>query len=273
VTCLWLIGGTQESRSLVEQILSALSDAISPPSLLVSVTTDTAKTLYPMSEQVKLWVGKLTAEQGDRFITTHRISAILDASHPFATEVSALAIAIGQRHSLPYLRYERARLAPEEELHWQDATGRPGNVIVPRLDEVFARNYLTGERTLLTLGYRRLAAFSTWQSQGTLFARILPSESALATALTAGFTPDRLIALRPPVSPPLEAALWQHWQITQVVTKASGAAGGEHDKQAIAAKLGIRLIRLARPAMSYPNATTESEVAVNFALSAVTHAP
>ncbi|NER82588.1 MAG: cobalt-precorrin-6A reductase, partial [Leptolyngbya sp. SIO1D8] len=68
------------------------------------------------------------------------------------------------------------------------------------------------------------------------------------------------------ISPPLETALWQHWKITQVVTKASGQAGGEHHKQAIAAKLGVRLIRLARPAITYPACTDSLAAAVEFAL-------
>jgi precorrin-6A/cobalt-precorrin-6A reductase len=84
-----------------------------------------------------------------------------------------------------------------------------------------------GERTLLTLGYRQLRPFAPWQSQACLFARILPSLPALDGALAAGFTPERLIALRPPISAELETALWQQWQITQVITKASGPAGGE----------------------------------------------
>ncbi|HEY9888120.1 MAG TPA: hypothetical protein V6D02_06945, partial [Candidatus Obscuribacterales bacterium] len=30
-----------------------------------------------------------------------------------------------------------------------------------------------------------------------------------------------------PISPELERALWQQWQLTQVITKASGHPGGE----------------------------------------------
>ncbi|MEO1300350.1 MAG: precorrin-6A/cobalt-precorrin-6A reductase [Cyanobacteria bacterium J06636_16] len=133
---------------------------------------------------------------------------------------------------------------------------------------MFSGGYLPRERTLLTLGYRWLADFASWQSQGTLFARILPSQTALAAALAAGFSSERIIALRPPISNSLERALWQQWHITQVVTKASGKAGGEDQKQAIAAELGIRLIRISRPVITYPAQTNCLETAVQFGLTA-----
>lgn len=270
---LWLIGGTQESRWLVQSILqhwqpgppttSVVTDA---PPLLISVTTEAATRLYPNRPECQVWVGRLTPEEGHRFIQDHGIQAILDASHPFATEISRLAIALAQRYQLPYLRYERPEVTPPSQHQWQDTAGRPGNLRLPHLKEVFAGGYLAGERTLLTLGYRWLASFAPWQDQGVLFARILPSTTALTAALAAGFTAERLIALRPPVSPSLEQALWQQWQLTQVITKASGSAGGEADKQTIAATLGIRLIRLARPDLAYPAQTSCLETAIDFAL-------
>jgi precorrin-6A/cobalt-precorrin-6A reductase len=81
-----------------------------------------------------------------------------------------------------------------------------------------------------------------------LFARILPYPQALATAIAVGFTSERLIALRPPVSTSLEKALWQQWDIDVVITKASGAQGGELIKQKVAEALDVKLIRIARPA-------------------------
>lgn len=262
----WVIGGTQESRWLVEKLLSHLQGTVRSSWLLVSVTTDTAKRLYPENPAVNLWVGKLTPDRADTFIAANNIGAILDASHPFASNISQLAIALAHRHGLPYLRYERPAISPGPEDAWLDTRGRPGNVCLKHLPDLFTGGYLKQERTLLLLGYRWLPGFALWQSQSILFVRILPSQSALAASLNAGFTSDRIIALRPPISASLEKALWQQWQITQVVTKASGQAGGEDHKQAIAAEQGVRLIRLVRPAVSYPAQTSCLDTAVRFVL-------
>lgn len=268
---LWLIGGTQESRQLLTAIgkrwpqMAAAQNA----EILVSVTTATAQQLYPDLPGVRLWVGKLGAEAALDFVVDHHITAILDASHPFATAISQQAIAIAAQQRLPYLRFERPSLPPPAD-SWRDRFGRPGWVSLEKLDEAVCATYLPQERTLLTLGYRLLSQFRPWQDQAQLYARILPSLVALEAALGAGFTADRLIALRPPISAELETALWRQWQITQVITKASGAAGGEATKQAIAAQLGIRLLVLQRPPLTYPQQTPDLETAVHFALNALT---
>jgi precorrin-6A/cobalt-precorrin-6A reductase len=174
-------------------------------------------------------------------LAQQQIVAIVDASHPFAAEISRLAIATAQRRQLPYLRYERPRIPPTN-----------GSILVQDYAELFQRGILEHQRVLLTIGYRALPLFQPWQPRATLFARILPSSAALTTALAAGFSPQRLIALRPPVSPALEQALWQQWQISVIVAKASGHAGGEVTKHQLAARLGVQLVLIQRPPLTYP---------------------
>jgi precorrin-6A/cobalt-precorrin-6A reductase len=259
---LWLIGGTQESRHCVEGLL-AQWPAGSP--LLITVTTPSARSLYPEHPGVSIQVGKLNADQAGALIRQHSITAILDASHPFATEISTLAIALAQRYDLPYLRYERSQATP---LHqpWQDSAHRAGLERFTDIQQVLCDDYLAPqERTLLTLGRRWLPLFQPWQERTTLFARVLPMAEAVAAAISAGFTRQRLIALHPPVTPALETALWQQWNLTQVITKASGAPGGETTKQAIAAQLGIRLLVIDRPILAYPLQTDCLKAAIAFA--------
>jgi precorrin-6A/cobalt-precorrin-6A reductase len=192
---------------------------------------------------LQVQVGSLALDTLPEFIQEQGIGAILDASHPFAVEITQGAIAAAQQRQIPYWRYERPtpRLAPH-----------PLVQPVADLSQLLRADLLAQQRVLLTLGYRWLSAFQPWQQQSTLFARILPSPTALAAALAAGFTADRLIALRPPVSVALELALWQHWQITMVITKASGQAGGEVTKQRVCQRLGIPLWIIDRPTLTYP---------------------
>ncbi len=263
---LWLIGGTQESRQLVQQLLLRLPlNEAAQSTCIVTVTTGAARSLYAPSSHLHIAVGQLSPTEAEAFLRTHRITAILDLSHPFATAISQLAIALAQQYQLPYLRYERAAILPPA-VSWRDHQGRPGLVPVPHVSSLLTAEYLERDRTLLTLGYRQLAGFAPWQSRATLFARILPSPIALKTALDFGFTADRIIALRPPISAELEARLWQQWQITQIVTKASGRPGGQDQKQTLAAHLGIRLLQIQRPAIAYPTQTDDLDTAVRFAL-------
>lgn len=234
---------------------------------MVSVTTETACSLYPTSDWLRIRVGALTAGSVEPFLGQYRIRAIVDASHPFAIAISELAIATAQRQHVPYLRYERPSLIQDTELQNTDtkaeiaAESSTQIIRVKDYSDLFNRNILDQRRVLLVLGYRPLPLFKTWQTSATLFARILPSPIALETALDAGFTAQRLIALRPPIEPALEKALWQQWKINLVVAKASGHAGGEVTKRQLATQLGIPLVLIQRPALKAP-AQTQSLVQV-----------
>ncbi|MEO1592956.1 MAG: cobalt-precorrin-6A reductase [Cyanobacteria bacterium J06632_22] len=245
---LWLIGGTAESKTLAQ----ALVDQAMPT--VVTVTTEAARRLYPQHPLLQVRVGRLSPTDFDDFLQREQVVGILDASHPFATEISKGAIAVSQRHLVPYLRYERPRMPSSEgDIH-----------TVPDLDTLFKHPWLDQQRVLIILGFRHLAAFAPWHAHAALHARILPSATALTAAYQAGFSAHRLVALRPPVSPAVEAALWQQWRITTVVAKASGMAGGEAVKRQLAQTLGVRLILLTRPMVPYPNMTGNMDEAIAF---------
>lgn len=251
---IWLIGGTRESRELAEIL------ALNHLPCTISVTTESARSLYPSTPLLQVWVGQLEADFLPNFLTYHQISAILDASHPFATNISQLAIATASKYNLPYLRYERKSVQLEN-----NQTRESDRIVrLPSFEALSQGDYLTGERVLLTTGYRTLHQFQAWQERSHLYARVLPAVTSLEAALAAGFTPDRLIGIRPPISLELERALWQHWQITLVVSKASGTPGGELIKRQLATELGVKLILIDRPPIAYPHQTDDLSAAVAF---------
>lgn len=240
---LWLIGGTQESVDLAKVIAQNQLPCI------ISVTTESARSLYPAASTLSVYVGRLNFAQIQQFLQQQQIVAVLDASHPYAVEISQNAIAATFEQKTPYLRYERPMLEQGISLDFET---------------LLAGNQLQGQRVLLTIGYRPLHRFQFWHERATLFARILPSVIALEAAFKAGFTPNNIICLRPPISADLEKALWRQWQISLVVTKASGTAGGEDIKRSVAAELGIPLIAINRPIIEYPQQTSNLSIALEF---------
>jgi precorrin-6A/cobalt-precorrin-6A reductase len=240
---LWLIGGTSESAEI------ALAIAAKSFPCVVTVATDSARSLYP-HQSLKIEVGQLNKLQMLDLCQREGIVAIIDASHPYAVEVSHNAIATATQQQIPYLRYERTQIKSNDKI-----------IELESFETLVNSDYLLGQRVLLTVGYKVLPLFAPWQNRAKLFARILPAVHSLEVALAAGFSSDRLVALRPPISPELELALWRHWQISLVVTKASGKAGGEEIKRSLAAQMNIPLIVIARPKALYPQQTSNiSEV-------------
>ena len=244
---IWLIGGTSDSATISEMLTAA-----SIP-FIVTVTTPDARALYPSIARVV--VGCMNESKMQAFCQQHQIAAVIDASHPYAVEVSTGAIAITTKLTLPYLRYERGSCHTEKTKLITELNS---------FDTLLTGNYLTGQRALLTVGCKALPLFHSWQNRTTLFARVLPKISSLETALNAGFTSDRLIAIRPPISMATETALGQQWKISLVITKASGKAGGEAIKRQVATTLEIPLIVIARPPLVYPQQTASLSEVLSF---------
>ncbi len=224
----------------------------------ITVTTKAALALYPSASQLKVQVGKINRQGIEEFVLHEGIVAVVDASHPYAAAISTGAIAAANQAKIPYLRYERAHIRDSETKHGAKV------IELNSFDTLLTDNYLQGQRVLLTIGYRALPLFQSWQEHATLFARLLPHLNSLEVALAAGFTPDRLIALRPPISAALETALWRQWRISLVVTKASGTTGGEDVKRLVAAELGIPLIVISRPTVAYPRQTSNLSEVLRF---------
>ena len=247
---IWIIGGTGDSATLTITVSTVTSN------YLVTVATPEARQLYDAACNVI--VGTMNENSMAQFCHRYRISAIVDASHPFAVNVSQNAIAIAQKLNLPYLRYERAEV--------NSGTFRD-YLELDSFDTLLQGDYLLNRRVLLTVGCQVLPQFQPWQNRAILFARVLPKLNSLQIALDSGFSSDRIIALRPPINEALERALWQQWRISLVVTKASGKSGGEELKRKVAKQLGISLIIIARPKIIYPQKTSDLKEVTRFCTS------
>ncbi len=249
MTKTWLIGGTSESAVIATTLVAQ------GQRFVVTVTTEAAIALYPDSDLMTVQVGAFSFSEMVDFMEREGIDRIIDASHPYAVEISQSAIALSQQFGVPYLRYERPHEATENNSHVIELDG---------FDALIKGSYLQQQRVLLTVGYKALPRFQCWHQQAVLFARILPTVSSLEQTLAAGFPQQQIIALRPPVSYELEKALCQQWEISLIVTKASGKAGGEDTKKAVAEALKIPLIVIRRPDIAYPQKTSTLEDVVKF---------
>ena len=250
-TKVWLIGGTSDSVAIAKILV------VNNISFVVSIATQAAIDLYGDGTKVK--IGCMEREAMQCFCQQEKIKTVIDASHPYAVEVSSNAIALTSQLNIPYLRYERSSCSKTNSIS--------NNSLVTELESfetLLSGDYLKEQNVLLTVGCKALPRFIAWQGRATLYARVLPKLESLTIAKNAGFKSDRLIAIRPPLGFALEKALWQQWNISLVITKASGKAGGEDIKRQVAAELNIPLIIITRPKIVYPQQTSDIEEILAF---------
>jgi precorrin-6A/cobalt-precorrin-6A reductase len=141
-----------------------------------------------------------------QWLTEHRVSAVLDATHPFAERISASAAYACPRAGVPLLRLQRDGWSerPGDRWHW-----------VEDLDQAAAGIAALGQRVLLTTGRQGLAAFARVDHAWFLIRCVEAPESPLPPQ-------HQLLLDRGPFTLDGELALIDRHRIELVVCKDSG---------------------------------------------------
>ena len=231
---IWLFAGTAEGPALSAALLQR------GWRVQVSVVTPAAARAYAAHPQLQLQVAAL--EHDEQLITAlqqKRPSWVVDATHPFARQISArlerCCSAVGCR----LLQLERrlpAQAAPGEQLQ--------------RLERIedLAQLDLAGERLLLAIGARQLQVALANSSAADHFARVLDQPGSLQSALASGLPEHQIACLRPDTGGEgrLELALCRRWQITRVLCR-QGGGRSEALWRSVCRELSLPLLLLQRP--------------------------
>ena len=83
---IWIIGGTKDSRDITEKILNLKNER-----LLISTATEYGGKLFKNMDNslIEIIDQKLDISEMEKIITEKKISVIIDASHPYAVNVSS----------------------------------------------------------------------------------------------------------------------------------------------------------------------------------------
>jgi precorrin-6A/cobalt-precorrin-6A reductase len=239
-----LLGGTSESAPLAVKLATAGYQ------VLVSTATDTDLDLgeHPA---IHRRCGRLNQDQLSGLIQQERISAVVDATHPYAGAVHQTARVAAEYSQRPYLRYQRPALldALDECLMAHDHA------------EAARLACSDGRPVLLTTGSRHLAPYvaEARRTGVTLFARILNHPEAVTACAQAGLPEAGRIFGRGPFSLEQNRALIRRYNIGVLVTKDSGHAGGVEEKLAAARLEQCRVIVVQRPDETTDNTFTDMD--------------
>lgn len=229
---LCVFAGTTEGRRLVE----LLADA--PVEVTACVATEYGEALLTPRERLTVSHRRLTEEEMEALLAQERFDLVVDATHPYAAEVTENIARACRGVGVEYLRLLReADALPEGAVYFPDTEA--------------AVNWLaeTEGNILLTTGSKELAKYAALPGFARrVYARVLPMEASLSACRAAGLGPDRIIAMQGPFSREMNAALLGAVSAKYLVTKDTGGTGGFGEKAAAARDAGAVLIVVGRPA-------------------------
>ena len=246
---IWLLSGTGEGPRLAAALLQL------GWSVEASVVTPAAARAYDGLKLHRLHIGPLQGQDAIRTVLKDGMAYrwVIDATHPFAVQVSADLAAACAACGQPLLRLDRPRERGGHVDHLDSADALKG------MD-------LSGRRLLLAVGGRHLATFhrAAVDAGAEVFARCLPSAAGVRAALAAGLPTDHLAVLQPlegACPGAIERALCRRWQITDVLCRQSGGITERLWRQ-LSDALDLRLLLLDRPRPAFSVETVEREAAL-----------
>lgn len=248
-----VLGGTLDSRLLTELLLEE-GKAVCYSSLTNIAADQIAENPLLTKISGQLDVGTLRET-----ITIYNINLCIDATHPYAREISENAIWACDAMDIDYIRLERPSHIDE------------GSDIIAYHTYEEARDYLIGamgnsdRNILLTTGSRQLEAFEGLPKERT-YIRVLPTAGVLKKCENLGYKPRHILALQGPFSVEMNVATMKEYNIGFVVTKDSGDVGGIPEKVAAARLVDAKILFIRRPTVAYPRVISTVEDAVVCAL-------
>ena len=218
-----ILGGTTEAAQMARALATAGVDA---------VYSYAGRTEAPVAQPLPVRIGGFGGVAGlVAYLQAEAITHLIDATHPFAAQMSSNAVAACKETGTPLIAFEREPWAAGTEDRWTH---------VPDLDAAVTALGTNPQRVFLAIGRQTLAAFAKAPQHHYLLRLVDPPTEPLPL-------PDaKAIIARGPFSVEADRKLLQDHRIEVIVAKNAGGAGAEA-KLIAARDLGLPVILIDRP--------------------------
>lgn len=231
-----IFGGTIEGRQIVE----ALEDT--DIKLYVCVATYYAATLLPSGEQIEVLVGRLDEEGMEQLFEEVTPDLCLDATHPYAVEVTNNIMLACDKKNVECIRVVRDKdLVSDDKVDdkmW----------FYSSVEEAAKMLSDTEGKIFITTGSKELNKYTVIPDyKERCVARVLSTNQVIGKCNELGFQGKNLIAMQGPFSTEMNELMLRECDAKWLVTKSSGLSGGYVQKCEAANRLGISIVVIGRP--------------------------
>jgi precorrin-6A/cobalt-precorrin-6A reductase len=223
MTRILLLGGTGEANLMAEAIGKAG---------LSGVYSYAGRTEAPMGQPIHMRMGGFGGVEGlTSYLQAEKITHVIDATHPFAAQMSGNAVAACAATGTPLIALERAPWGVGEGDRWTH---------VPDIPAAVAALAGPAQRVFLAIGRQHLEPFAAQAQHHYLLRLVDPPTGPLPLPQA------QILVARGPFDVAGDTALLQSHGIQIVVAKNAGGKGAVA-KIAAARALGLPVVMIDRP--------------------------
>ena len=226
-----VFAGTTEGYALCEFL------AENRVSVYACAATEYGGSLLQENEFLHVSAGRLKTEDMEEIFRKENPEIVLDATHPYAAEVTKNIRTACESAGVLYQRI----LRPEGEKNSEA-------IYVESTEEAAAFLSGTEGNIFLTTGSKELAKFTGIPDyKERLFARVLSIPSVIRSCAELGIEGKHLIGMQGPFSAEINEAMLRQFQCSYLVTKDTGLAGGFPEKMEACQRCGVSPVIIGRP--------------------------
>ena len=235
----WILSGTSDGPPLAERFLKLKY------SVFISVVSYKAGTVYTPDPKLHIITERLTnVEEFKDFMITNNIAHVIDATHPFAKNVSENLYKACLQCSKPIFRFERNHLKSSFNSRFKYLNDLKG------INKCQVRN----KNLLLAIGSRSLenTARHYLELGANVFARIISTPESISKAFSSGIKNENIAILNPTKNQNiiLEMFLCKYWKIDYILCRDSGSYS-QIIWEEVSLKTNIKLFLLKRPKIDF----------------------
>lgn len=227
-----VIGGTKDAYELASHINENMDNVI------LSLATEYGYETYSQRFRGSIVYGRKNKEEFKTFILEKGVNTVVDATHPYALEASNNAEKACRELAIPYIRYER----PASDIKYSNM------ILCGSFKEAGIKAEALKGNILLTTGSKNIKEIiSNIRDKKRIKARVLPMSESILKLESLGLNADNIIAMKGPFSEEMNYLMIKEFEISIMICKDSGVAGGLYEKVRAAYSAGVKVIMVNRP--------------------------
>ena len=205
----------------------------------ICVATEYGEQLLQGGQNLEISHERLNAEEMELLIKEKKCEMVIDATHPYAAEVTINIKKACEAAEVSYIRVLRKN---------QENQNSGDCLYADSVEDAVALLEHTKGNILATTGSKEAAKYTALTDyESRVFLRVLSLPDVVKQCKELGFQGKNLICMQGPFSKELNIAMLRQWDCKYLVTKMSGATGGFQEKIDAARICGCISVIIGRP--------------------------